>query len=155
LEGAEPELPVLPPMEPQTYRLDVSAGPPLPSAEAALARLDELKPLQGWVSFQSANRLIDERGVPDMDDNTGQLLAAEACNADGVSIHIRYDGAGGWLLTQYHSSAGGPYLADIATQVAHKVRLGKYLRYRRFWHIDERHGAQVFAACFIGFGDDH
>ncbi|WP_058556337.1 hypothetical protein [Thiohalocapsa sp. ML1] len=144
----------LPPMEPRTYDLAIPEAPPLNSAEAARARLVAFKPSQGWVGFQSANRVIDERGVPDMDDQTGWLLAAEACNTDGASMHIRYDGAGGWQVTEYRQSVGGPYLSDIVTQVAHKVSLGAYLRYRRFWRIDPMHGAQIHAACFIGFGDD-
>lgn len=154
LADAREKMPTLPAMDPETYDLEIRPeDAPAGSAEAALARLAEFKPLQGWVGFQSANRLIDERGVPNMNEQTGVLLAAEVCNAEGASMHIRYDGAGGWRVTEYRPSLGGPYLADILTHVAHKAPLGDYLRYRRFWRIDPAQGAQVHAACFIGFGD--
>lgn len=145
----------VPPIEPETYRFD----PPTPrvepygTAKAAHAALTAFCPTQGWIGLQSANRLIDGSGVPEMNEDTGALLSAEACNADGASLHIRYDGNGRWLATEYRLATGGELLADIVTQVAHDPRLGRYLRYRRLWRIDPEHGARVDAACFIGFGD--
>lgn len=147
--------PALPPMERDTYGfITEPKSERLETADAALERLRRFKPTQGWMSCQSVNLLLDGPDLPETNEQTGSLLSAEACNADGASLHLRYDGADSWCATEYRPTPGGPYLADIVTQVAYKVPLGRYLRYRRFWRVDAAQGAQVFAACFIGFGDD-
>ncbi|OGT90062.1 MAG: hypothetical protein A2286_03435 [Gammaproteobacteria bacterium RIFOXYA12_FULL_61_12] len=124
---------------------------PFKSNEDAWKRLEEFKPSQGWIGFKSANRLFTQGILPAMDDETGSLLSAEAVNAQGKSLHVRYDGAGQWLVTQYGLAAGTEYLADTLVHIAHDNALGQ-LRYRRFWRIGDDGGAEPFAACFIGFG---
>lgn len=152
----------LPKMEDQTFTLKTTPiEPPLASAEEAYRALEDFSPTQGWVGFQSADRSFTAGELPPMDNETGQLLAAEAVNAKGESLHIRYDGAGGWIGARYVAEVGGDRLADMVTHIANdkandKVndkKLGK-LRYRRFWRIDPEHGTEPCAACFIGFGKE-
>ncbi len=144
----------LPEMEDQTFTLKaILLEPPLASVEEAYKALEDFSPTQGWVGFQSANRCFTAGDLPPMDNETGKLLAAEAVNAKGESLHIRYDGAGRWFVTHYIAEAGDDCLAETVAHIANDKKLGK-LRYRRFWRIDPEHGAEPYAACFIGFGEE-
>ncbi len=148
----------LPKMENQTFTLKATPiEPPLASAEEAYSALEDFSPTQGWVGFQSVDRSFTAGDLPPMDIETGKLLAAEAVNAKGESLHIRYDGAGGWIGARYVAVVGGDRLADIMVHFANgktnDKKLGK-LRYRRFWRIDPEHGTEPYAACFIGFGEE-
>lgn len=137
----------LPPM--QLYSLSVIPER-FDSAAKAYAQLTKFQPTQGWVGFQSANRFFTDGQVPAMDGDTGLLLAAEAVSANGDSLHIRYDGSGKWIATRHAAATGNDYLADCVEHIASSKGITK-LRYRRFWRIDHEHGAEPFAACFIGF----
>lgn len=143
----------LPEMEAMTVTLLPPKSVRLKSAQTAWDKLNNFKPTQGWIGFQSVNASFTDGKVTPMDGKSGALLAAEAVNAKGQSLHIRYDGAGDWIVTQYEIADGGEHLADRVTHIAHNNELGK-LRYRRVWRIDAEHGAAPFAACFIGFGEE-
>ncbi len=143
----------LPSIHPNTTSLEAKPER-LASAEDALARLVAFGPKEGWAGFQSANRTFTET-PPAMDHTTGMMLAAEAVNAAGESLHIRYGGTGNWIATRYTPAAGGEYqyLCDTVALIAIDDELNR-LRYRRYWRIDRERGAEPFAACFIGFGEE-
>lgn len=143
----------LPQMDPGTCDLAIPDPQRLTSAAEALDHLKAFDKATGWIGFQSANRHFTGQ-VPAMDETTGILLNAEAAGTDGnASLHIRYDGAGGWIATEYRQAPGGSYLSDNVTHIAHDPKLRK-LRYRRYWCIDAEQGAMVHAARFVGFGDE-
>lgn len=142
------QIPGLPLM--QLYSLSITSER-FDAADKAYAQLANFQSVQGWAGFQSANRIFADGIIPVMDGETGQLLAAEAVHASGDSLHIRFDGAGKWIVTRYATVEGNDYLADSVEHIARAdTNLGK-LRYRRFWHIGQEHGYEPFAACFIGF----
>lgn len=122
--------------------------------DEVVRQLKVFAPSCGWIGFQSKNSVFTNGvvTVPDEDD-TGLLLSAECYNTvENESLHIRQDGAGGWLLIRVEMRAGNSAFFDTVALVAADKEL-RWLRYRRYWHIDAEHGAEPFAACFIGFGE--
>lgn len=142
------KVPDLPPM--QLYSLSITPER-INSVVKVYEQLVDFQSTQGWTGFRSANHFFTDGQILVMDGETGPLLAAEAVNANGDSLHIRYDGAGKWIVTRYATVKGNDFLADSVEHIARiDTKLGK-LRYRRFWRIGQKHGAEPFAACFIGF----
>jgi hypothetical protein len=122
----------------------------LHSAVGAWESIVAFAPVAGWLGCQSQNRAFTATPPPAPDTTTGVLLYAECVNSDGYSLHLRYNGAGAWLLTRFTPHQGNTYLCDTVKLIATDSNLGS-LRYRRYWQLDPQHGAEPFTACFIGF----
>lgn len=121
----------------------------LSTADAAMAAISKFSPVAGWLGFQSATRVFrstEPRPVFRYTETTGVLLNAEVINTSGESLHLRYDSAGGWLITHFTYTAGGEYLTDTVKLAIHGSP-GGFMYYRRFWNIDPQHGPLPFAAC--------
>ena len=122
----------------------------LSSAVEAWESIVAFAPVAGWFGCQSQNRAFTANPPPAPDTTTGVLLYAECVNSDGHSLHLRYNGAGAWLLTRFMPRQGNTYLCVTVKLLATDPNLGS-LRYRRYWQLDPKHGVEPFAACFIGF----
>ncbi len=99
--------------------------------------LEALKPQLGWLQFQSWQGLLHD-GLPEMKDDWGLLLQAEAVCADSSSLHIGPDGRGGWLLTHYRPQEQGDLIWDEVEHIAHDG--AAKLIYRRYWKLDDEQG---------------
>lgn len=125
------------------------------SHDGLMQQLAAFKPSAGWLQCQSRQWLFSD-GLPDMNaaaDEHGQLLNAEAVNAEGQSLAIRQDARGGWHLTRLHPEADGPYLCDTVSHRA-ATGAGDNLQYRRYWQHDNDLGFRPFTAAFIGLGGE-
>jgi hypothetical protein len=143
----EAKLPVL---EKQTYQLDVKTER-LAALEQVYAKLDRFNPVSGWMGYQSGNQHFINQPL-ELKSDYGVLLNAEMVNAHNTSLHVRYDGNGQWLVTQYNYREGGDYLADRVQHIASFDKDGKTtLDYLRFWTL-EGLGVNPVFACFVGFG---
>jgi hypothetical protein len=139
----------LPAMETQTWSLTTETQC-LDSPVAAQTALNDFTSVAGWLGLQSATLIFRPgEALPTPDETAGVLLNAEAVNAAGHSLHLRYDSAGAWRLTRFSPAPGGDYLADSVKLVVHGAP-GGWMHYRRFWRLDPAQGACPFAACFIG-----
>jgi hypothetical protein len=112
---------------------------------------------QGWLQFQSQVTTFIAGAVPEPAPDWGVLLAAEAVDAAGRSIHLRQHGTGGWLLTVCTPADDTSaeveddlVLADEVTQLPTDRAPGP-LRYRRYWSLDPATGSIPRFAAFIGF----
>ncbi len=146
----------LPPLETVIYDLSVTPET-LHQLSEVYAKLDEFKPTSGWLDYQSGKQyFINETLV--IADNYDTLLNAEVTNGSNCSLHIRYNGNGGWIITTYHYNKGGEYLAD---KIEHITSFSKRnaspttLQYLRFWkEQDSTLGMNPVFACLIGFGEN-
>lgn len=143
----------LPALEPARCQIETHA---LNDPSDALAELQRQAPQQGWLQFQSRVVAFTAGALPQPAPDWGVLLAAEAVDADGRSIHLRQTGAGGWLLVVCvpngdASAPNGLVLADDVTQLSVAKAPGP-LCYRRYWTLDLETGATPAFAAFIGFG---
>ena len=111
--------------------------------------LQALAPQQGWIQFQS-HQCAFQNSLPEPEEHWGQLLAAEACDANGNSIHLSQNNQGGWLISHYQHQTSGEMLCDETTQLAYDLKLSQ-LRYRRYWRHEPGQGYVQTLACFIGF----
>ena len=142
----------LPELEPKTYGLSVKTET-LTTVEAVYAALDSFNPSSGWIDYQSGKQSFLK---PPLEINTSydMLLNAEMANGSNASLHVRYNGQGGWLVTRYDYSEGDDYLADTVKHFASFDKDGNTtLQYLRFWKIQEDVlGVSPVFACFTGFG---
>lgn len=148
VRGRRPDLPAL---GPEVVAVDVSTER-IPSATAVQAKILSFAPVEGWIAFQSANRWFRDGRLPLIEPATGALLDAEVVDAGGHSLHVRYDGRGEWLVTEYRLAPGSTHFTDLVTHVG-PSDVG-WIRYRRFWRMSPELGADPFMACFIGFRQD-
>lgn len=140
----------LPALEKQTYQLDVNTER-LASVEAVYAKLDGFSPVSGWIGYQSGNQHFIHQPL-EFKSDYGVLLNAEMVKAHNTALHVRYDGNGQWIVTQYTYREGGEYLADCVQHFASFDKDGKTtLDYLRFWALGDLGVNPVFA-CFVGFG---
>lgn len=151
LRSAMPEA-KLPALEAMTYHLKVETKT-LTTVEAVYEKLDFLNPTSGWIGYQSGNQYFINQPLA-FKSNYGVLLNAEMTNGSGVSLHVRYNGNGGWVVTQYHYGKGEEYVADTVKHLASFDKDGNTtLRYLRFWKVqDGSLGVNPVFACFVGFG---
>lgn len=151
LRGVMPEA-KLPKLEAMTYLLNVETKT-LTTVEAVYAALDRFNPTSGWIGYQSGNQYFMNQPLVFKSDY-GVLLNAEMTNGSGVSLHVRYNGNGGWMVTQYHYGKGDEYVADSVKHLASFAKDGKTaLQYLRFWKAqDGVLGVNPVFACFVGFG---
>ncbi len=141
----------LPALEAMTYHLKVETKT-LPTVEAVYAALDRFNPTSGWIGYQSGNQYFVNEPLAFKSDY-GVLLNAEMTNGSGVSLHVRYNGNGGWVVTQYHYGKGEEYVADTVKHLASFDNGNTTLRYLRFWKVqDGSLGVNPVFACFVGFG---
>jgi hypothetical protein len=141
----------LPALEAMTYHLTVETKT-LTTVEAVYAALDSFNPISGWIGYQSGNQyFVNEPWA--FKSDYGVLLNAEMTNGSGVSLHVRYNGNGGWVVTQYHYGKGEEYVADTVKHLASFDNGNTTLRYLRFWKVqDGSLGVNPVFACFVGFG---
>lgn len=144
----------LPELESKAYDLSVKTET-LKEVEAVYAALDNFNPSSGWIDYQSGKQSFLK---PPLEINTSydMLLNAEMANGSNASLHVRYSGQGGWLVTHYdYNSEGDDYLADTVKHFASFDKDGKTrLQYLRFWKIQEGVlGVSPVFACFTGFGE--
>lgn len=142
----------LPALEAMTYHLNVETKK-LTTVEAVYETLDSFNPISGWIGYQSGNQYFVHEPLAFKSDY-GVLLNAEMTNGSGVSLHVRYNGNGGWVVTQYHYGKGEKYVADTVKHLASFDKDGNTtLRYLRFWKLqDGSLGVNPVFACFVGFG---
>lgn len=117
--------------------------------DALWAALAESAPTQGWLLFQSL-QLACHHGLPSPRGDWGVLFAAEAVTAEGESLAVSQDGAGGWVLVRLRHDPGGNGLCDTLRQYVHDPITGR-LTYRRYWRFDPGQGYVQERACFVGF----
>jgi hypothetical protein len=139
-------------LEAMTYHLNVETKT-LTTVEAVYAALDSFNPISGWIGYQSGNQYFVNESLAFKSDY-GVLLNAEMTNGSGVSLHVRYNGSGSWVVTQYHYGKGEEYVADTVKHLASFDKDGNTtLRYLRFWKVqDGSLGVNPVFACFVGFG---
>lgn len=151
-------------LKPQSYQ----------TPEKVLEMVKNFAPEQGWLCFQSnveyfcQQDFCEHKSLPD----SGLLLYGEVVNAQGQSLHIREDGEGGWILTEFEETEGDDFLVEERTFLGEKQLFLKKteeqqflgekqlflektdvpkLLYRVYWQYDEKHGYRQFSACFKGF----
>jgi len=115
--------------------------------------LKTLKPVEGWLQFQSCVTCFDQGRMPEPEPQWGFLLAAEAVDAESRSCLIRQDGTGGLLLivaTSGASEGAEELLTDEVFQLATGKAPGR-LHYRRYWCRDPEMGFVPCFAAFLGF----
>lgn len=138
-------------LEAMTYHLNVETKT-LTTVEAVYAALDSFNPISGWIGYQSGNQYFVNESLAFKSDY-GVLLNAEMTNGSGVSLHVRYNGSGSWVVTQYHYGKGEEYVADTVKHLASFDNGNTTLRYLRFWKVqDGSLGVNPVFACFVGFG---
>ncbi|MBO0613276.1 hypothetical protein [Thiothrix fructosivorans] len=142
----------LPALEADAYQLVVTPHS-MDTVEKVYAALDRFNPVTGWIGYQSGNQHFNNQPL-EIKADYGQLLNAEVTNGNGASLHVRYNGNGGWVVTEYRYSAGNAYLADKVRHVASFDKDGNTtLQYLRFWQEkDGALGVNPVFACFVGFG---
>ena len=140
----------------QADHLDIATHE-LDDPDAVWQRLTAFAPDSGWLCFQS--RVADIRpghDLPRPSPDNGVLLSAECHNSrSGHSLHLRQNGRGGWLVSEFHPGSGEPCLSEEVQRVAHQAQdsdanTPRRLRYRRCWTLNGD-GARQQAAYFIGF----
>ena len=102
---------------------------------------------QGWVCFQSRVRWFTP-GDPFPQDGT--VLSAELAAGPEHSLHLRQDGAGGWLAVRFSTGTGEPFLAEQTRILSEPPELGA-LCYQVLWQHDPDRGYRAVAARFTGF----
>lgn len=141
----------LPELKTSIYHLDVD--PKIYSTVGAVYDvLDRFNPISGWLDYQSGKQyFINKPLVPSPDYD--MLLNAELVNDNNTSLHVRYNGNSGWIVTQYHYGKGDDYIVDEVKHLASFDKSGNTtLQYLRFWKIqDGILGMNPVFACFVGF----
>jgi len=114
------------------------------NAAAAWSALLEIAPSSGWLQWQS-HQTDFQQVLPTPETGWGVLLAAEAVVSENESLKLDYL-QGCWQLTRYrHIDDRQDYLCDSSRLLLHGAQ-NRYLRYRRYWQIDEQQGAIQLAA---------
>lgn len=141
----------LPTLESKTYDLSVKIET-LTTVGSVYSALDSFKPSAGWLDYQSGKQLFLKSPL-EISTDYDMLLNVEVANSN-ASLHVRYNGQGGWLVTRYDYNEGNDYLADTVKHFASFDKTGNTtLQYLRFWKIQEDVlGVNPVFACFTGFG---
>ena len=144
----------LPALEAITYDLSINTKI-LNQVKEVHAELKNFNSTSSWLDYQSGKQFfINEPLV--IADNYDTLLNAEVTNGSNGSLHVRYNGNGGWIVTTYHYNKGKTYIADKVEHVASFSKRNSSpitLQYLRFWTVrDTNLGMNPVFACFIGFG---
>ena len=144
----------LPSLESQLFSVDASPETKTNSTELSDA-IQHFGAARGWLGYQSGNQHLSSLDKVVLKDSYGALLNAELTNDQGQSLHIRYNGQGGWIVTSYEYDSGDQYIADRVSYVSSfddKIKLS----YLRFWKVNNNGaslGVNPVFACFTGFGD--
>lgn len=114
-------------------------------------QLKAFAPVSGWLGYQSGNHHFDHEPF-EPKKNYGVLMNAEVWNGSD-SLHVRYNGRGGWIVTTFlNDESGDEYLVDDISHIASfNKKQQATLNYRRFWQ-KEALGINPKFACFVGFG---
>ncbi len=144
----------LPPLVATTYDLLINTET-LNQISKVYEKLNEFNPSSGWLDFQSGKQFFTHPPLT-VSQDYDMLLNVEVANDKNGSLHIRYNGNGGWIVTTYHYHKGETYIVD---KVEHFASFSKRdsapttLQYLRFWTVqDTTLGMTPVSACFIGFG---
>jgi len=119
-------------------------------AQEVQKKVESFLPEQGWLCFQNkVEYFLQDEIIP----YAGILLYGEVVKlAQKESLHIREDGQGGWILTEFAETEGNDYLVETKTFLGEGKKLTpEKLYYRVYWQYDERHGYRQVAARFNGF----
>ncbi|HGG58475.1 MAG TPA: hypothetical protein ENK26_00970, partial [Gammaproteobacteria bacterium] len=81
------------------------------------AALQNAKPRQGWLQFQSHQQYFTD-GPPNPEPDWGCLLAAEAITTQGHSLSLRQTPGQGWTLATHSHDQHGNGLCD---EVRHRL----------------------------------
>lgn len=149
----------LPALDAAPYRVGVAYKVVTDPQELATA-ISNFGGTTGWLGYQSGNEYFETCNEILMSDRYGVLLNAEMANESNESLHIRYNGDGGWIVTTFNysgedSGKGDWYLADSLGYVS-SFNDGLKLQYKRFWAQGDGSkttGVNPEFACFTGFGD--
>jgi len=149
----------LPSLDASIYCVTVESSV-VTSAQSLAGVIGEFGGTTGWLGYQSGNEHFIACSEIVMSDRYGALLNAEMANESNASLHIRYNGNGGWIVTTFKHSAeeageGDSYLADSIAYVS-SFNDGLKLQYKRFWAQGDGSkttGVNPEFACFTGFGD--
>jgi len=110
----------------------------------------EAGPRQGWVQWQSRQEAFED-GPPEASADAGTVLAAEAVTAIGEGLRLHLDD-GQWTLWCYrHDPQGDDCLCDEVCHLLHGTT-DRWLRYRRYWRLDDVQGTVPIAAVLCGTG---
>ena len=105
----------LPELESRTYVLTFKSET-LTTVDEVYAALNSFNSTSGWIDYQSGKQHFLKPPLA-ISSNYDMLLNAEVANGN-ASLHVRYNGQGGWLVTRYDYSEGNDYLADTVKNLA-------------------------------------
>ncbi len=115
------------------------------------AALQNAKPRQGWLQFQSHQQYFTD-GPPAPEPHWGYLLAAEAVTSQGHSLSLRQNPGQGWILATHSHDEHGNGLCD---EVRHRLHgANGCLVYRRYWRRDAERGYVQVHACLIDITEE-
>lgn len=109
----------------------------------------------GWLYFQHTlwHSKSDISLPTQFDKEAGYLLYGELVSEDNQnSLHIRQDGQGGWIVTEFSEIDGGKtHLVETIRLLGEFEKVGD-LKYRVYWSFDsENNMYRQTAARFYGF----
>lgn len=119
-------------------------------AEQLAAVLDAGELTAGWAMYQSGLKSRIEGVPPVRDETLGHLMAAEWCDAAGVSVMVRSESGGRYRWVRWTPGHGQEWLCD---ERSYRTPAGQAIIYLRLWS-DQRdpHGAwRPVSAVFAGF----
>lgn len=150
------------------------------TSEQVRQQIEKFAPEQGWLCFQSEvqyfpkpedntenaehqisslkksrwwTRILPKfSGTSFKMPSSSILLYGEVLKGQKHTLHIREDGQGGWVLTEFIEGKGNNYLVEDQKFLGEKEVAPKELCYRVYWQYDDKHGCyrQAFAR-FNGF----
>lgn len=139
--------------------LIIKASSPFTIAEhdALLAKINSFNAETGWLTLQSKNvRIHAGDDVAQHTQRHGWILQGELING-GSSLHIRADGAGGWIAAEIETAGD-----DGAEGLLEKVKFvampedennqnKNFLTYQLYWKKDPEQGYRRELSRFTGF----
>lgn len=146
------------PMDLSGLRLDSRH---LDTPEAAWTAFADYQPIEGWLQFQSKTLAFVAGELPEPQPDWGWLLDAEARDSVGRSMLIRTLSPGQLRLVIAEPQTAGTGELDYLTDEVRHWATGKvlekakcrYLRYRRYWRLDDLDGVLPVFAAFQGFAE--
>lgn len=144
----------LPALESEGYELTCAEPVVCTSEQQLWSAIGAFGQACGWLAYQSGNQHQLDITIITAKQEYGSLLNAELYNGKDQSMHIRYNGHGGWVVTTYTYKSGGDYVVDEVSYVS-SFENKKTLNYLRFWKDGgdkNMLGVNPVFACFTGFG---
>lgn len=115
---------------------------------AELLGADEIT--SGWAMYQSGLKSRIEGAPAVHDESLGHLMAAEWCDAQGVSVTVRSESGGRYRWVRWVPGQGQEWLCD---ECRFRTPGGQAIKYLRLWSDNtDPHGAwRPVSAVFAGF----